>query len=101
MWLTISAVFGIGLGFVLAWAYSVREAHRRLKKIDPSAQIPLTLIVQRVLSIGLGIVIALATNLYILAHAPTVLNEVAYFACTMGSAVVSWNLFKKLNAQST
>lgn len=95
MWLLVSTVFGLALGYLLAWAYSVRETHRRLQRLGPSARISTALIINRVASIGLGVAVAVSTNLLILTNQPTVLNELAYFGCTLAAAIAAWNFVFK------
>lgn len=90
MWLVLSALFGIGLGFTLTWAYAAREAHRKMKGIDPTRRIPIALLASRVSSIGLGVFVAVGSNLAILAHEPTVLNEIVYFVCVIASTIGGW-----------
>jgi hypothetical protein len=90
MWFLASTFFGLVLGFILAWAYSAKEAHRRVQLLDPSARISTALLVSRVASIGLGLVVAVSTNLVILVNQPTLLNEVAYLGSTLAVAIGAW-----------
>ena len=95
MWLIVSILFGSVLGLILAWAYSAREAQRRLKRLDPFARLPIALVVSRVLSIVLGVLVAMASNLTILLYQPGLLNEIAYFCCTLGVAIGAWKFVLK------
>ena len=98
MWFIVSAIFGSGLGLILAWAYSSRETHRRLKRLNPSARLPTALVVSRVLSITLGVVVAITTNLTILLYQPSLLNEIVYFGCILGVAIGTWKFVLKPKA---
>lgn len=83
------------LGLLLAWAYAARETHRRLKRRDPNARLPIALVASRILSIVLGVIVAVASPLTIALYQPTFLNVIAYFSCTLGVAIGAWKLVLK------
>ncbi len=95
MWLMIDALLGVVLGLLFAWAYSARETHRRLKRLDPNARLPAALVVSRILSIGLTVVVGMASNVIVRAYEPSWLNMIAYAACTLSVAIGTWKFVLK------
>ncbi len=95
MWLIIDSLLGVLLGVILAWAYSAREAHLRLRRLHPNVRIPASLVVSRTLSIVIGVVVAMVSNVLIRVYHPSLLNVVAYLGCTLCVAILTWKFVLK------
>ena len=83
----------------MARAYSALASHRRLTRYNKDVRVSAALTVCRVQSILLGVIVALATNLTILFYQLVLLNEVTYFASTIGAELFIWKSVLKPQMQ--
>ena len=95
MQLIVDAFLGAVLGLTYAWGYAARESHRRLKRFDPVAPLPLTLVASRIFSIGLIVGALTASGIIVVTHKPSLLDLMVYIFCTLSVAMGVWKLILK------
>lgn len=82
----LAIVFGVIIGFNLAWANFCWHRHRSYKVEFPNKQIPVSLLLSRIISILFGMVLPLISIVILLKNWPTLLNAITY-GCTIVVAI--------------